>query len=93
MANYYLDPYISDSEAEELAQWDVVIMGFDTQYNSPDAFGIMKQLNPDILILAYVPSEELVTSHLNITDTNHPNYQLYNPAERSSGMVFKRYGR
>ncbi len=78
VANYFLDPYISDEEAEELAQWALVVLGFDTQYNSPDAFSIIRDINPDILILAYVPSEEVPVKHLDETDTKSPVYQLYN---------------
>lgn len=77
VGNYFLDPEISQAEAEELAQWDLVILGFDTQYNSPDAFATMRKINPDIIILAYVTSEEVPVKHLDETDKNSPVYQLY----------------
>jgi len=78
VANYFLDPEISDSEAQDLAQWDVVVVGFETYYTSPNAFKIMRQKNPDIIVLAYVASEEVSETHLRETDTHNPEYQLYN---------------
>ena len=30
VGNYFLDPEISDAEATELAQWDIVVVGFET---------------------------------------------------------------
>jgi hypothetical protein len=77
LGNYFLDPYISDDEAEELAQWDIVVVGMETRYTSPDAFTIMREQNPDIIILAYVLSEEVPEEHLSETDTNSPIYKLY----------------
>lgn len=77
LGNYFLDPYISDDEAEQLAQWDVVVVGMETRYTSPDAFTIMREQNPDIIILAYVLSEEVPEEHLSETDTNSPIYKLY----------------
>lgn len=78
VGNYFLDPEISQSEAEELAQWDIVVLGLETHYTSAAAFTAMKELNPDIIILAYVTSEEVPTKHLSEDDTNSPIYKLYN---------------
>jgi hypothetical protein len=77
VGNYFLDPEISDAEAEELAQWDIVVLGLETHYTSPSAFALLKQLNPDIIILAYVTSEEVPTKHLSEDDTASPIYKLY----------------
>ncbi len=77
IANYFLDPTISRSEAEQLARWDMVIVGFETHYLNAEAFSIMKQANPNIVILAYVTSEEVPLKHLAITDAANPIYQLY----------------
>lgn len=77
-ANYFLDPEISDAEAEELSQWDIVILGVETSYTSPNAFTIMRENNPDIIILSYVASEEVQVKHLSNTDRRDPLYQLFN---------------
>lgn len=89
VANYFLDPEISTAEAEELAQWDVLILGFDTQYNSPQAFSKIRQINPDILILAYVTSEEVPIKHLKVTDKKNPVYQLYNRLNKKDNWFLK----
>lgn len=77
VANYYLDPQITNDEAKNLAKWDLVIIGMEQQYNNPEIFKIMREANPDIIILAYVLSEEVPEQYLSYTDTNYPQYQLY----------------
>lgn len=89
IGNYFLDPTISAAEATELAQWDIVVVGFETHYTSPDAFTIMKQLNPDIIILAYVTSEEVPEKHLTVDDTASPIYQLYHQLENHEDWYLK----
>jgi hypothetical protein len=76
LANVYLTPTISLSEARSLARWDTLILGLEVQYTSPDSLKLIRQLNPDIIILAYVLSEEIPDSQFYITDPNHPHYQL-----------------
>jgi hypothetical protein len=53
------------------------VLGLETHYTSPSAFALLKQLNPDIIILAYVTSEEVPTKHLSEDDTASPIYKLY----------------
>ncbi len=89
VANYFLDPQISNAEAKELAQWDVVILGFENQYTSPNAFKKMRAINPDILILAYVTSEEVPIKHLKETDKKHPVYKLYNQLNEKDNWFLK----
>jgi hypothetical protein len=76
LANYYLKSPISIAEARQLARWDVVILGFQLQYTSPEIFPVLRELNPDILLLAYVPSEEIPLTYREKTDPGHPEYQL-----------------
>lgn len=89
LANYFLDPEISQAEAEELAQWDIVILGFETQYNSPEAFTKMREINPDIITLAYVASEEVPIKHLSQSDEDNPIYKLYNRLNRHDNWFLK----
>jgi len=62
LANYFLNWQIPDSEVENLSKWDVLILDMEVQKNSLDKLKKIRQLNPDIIILAYVTSEELGTS-------------------------------
>lgn len=77
LANYYLRPDVSDEAALELANWDIVILGIEAPYENPDIFQIMREKNPDIIILSYILTEEIPLEHLAETDVNHPNYKLY----------------
>lgn len=76
LANYYLNPSITTSQAVALSQWDVVIIGSELQYTHPEIFPILRQHNPGIIILAYVASEEIPTSYRTITDPAHPNAKI-----------------
>ncbi len=78
LANYFLQQNISDYEARNLAKWDLAIIGFEAQYNNPEIFRILREKNPDVIILAYVASEEVSLSQDNIKDVDHPHYKLLN---------------
>ncbi len=53
-ANYYLSWEISDAKARELAKWDLLILDMETQVSSLSALKKIRQLNPNIIILAYI---------------------------------------
>ncbi len=76
IANYFLTRTISPAQAAELARWDVVILGLDNQYTNPAVFSIMRQKNPDIIILAYVLSEEFPSGYDGLSDPNYPLVKL-----------------
>ncbi len=77
LANMFLQPTLSMEEATSLSRWDTVIVGLELQYTSPSALQELKRLNSDIVILAYVLSQEIPNSYGEITDTDDPHYQLY----------------
>lgn len=57
-ANFYLNSPISSSQANDLARFDVLILHMMAGKNSVSAIQKIRQLNPDIIILAYIASEE-----------------------------------
>jgi hypothetical protein len=59
IANYYLRWDLSEAEIKELANWGVVILDMEIQENHPEQLQELRQLNPNIKILAYIPSEEI----------------------------------
>jgi len=59
LANYYLKWELTASETEELAKWDLLILDMENQENNPEELRRLRQLNPDIIILAYLNSVEL----------------------------------
>lgn len=60
LANYYLKWMISDDEAKELAKWDLLILDMEVQENSRENLEKIRQINPDIKILAYITSQEII---------------------------------
>lgn len=58
LANYFLKTPLTDAEATELARWDVVVLGMQAQTVSPDQIRRIRQLNPEVKILAYVAAQE-----------------------------------
>ena len=59
LANYYLRWDLTEEQAIELAKWDVVIIDMEAQVNSPNQLRRLRQLNPKIVILAYITSQEI----------------------------------
>jgi hypothetical protein len=58
LANYFLQWTIADHEVPELAKWDILILDMEVQENSRNNLRRIRQLNPDIIILAYITSQE-----------------------------------
>jgi hypothetical protein len=59
LANYYLRWDIPNTKVDELAKWDVVVLDMEVQHNSLDNMRKLRQLNPNIILLAYITSEEV----------------------------------
>ncbi len=58
-ANYFLQWTVSKEEAKELAQWDLLVLDAEVQERNPESLQLIRQLNPDIIILAYVTSQDI----------------------------------
>ena len=73
LANYFLS---SDQnfDYQKLASYDTVILPIDTQIYNPEFFVYARDYNPDIIILAYTPSQSVNVNALN--DQNSFNYKL-----------------
>jgi hypothetical protein len=61
LANYYLKYDISDAEATSLARWDLLILDMEVQVKSLEQLKMIRKLNPNIKILAYVTAQEIFT--------------------------------
>lgn len=64
--NHFIRWDVSDEQARELSKWDVVTLDMEVQHTSPNCFKIMRELNSDIKILAYITSEEITNDGLPI---------------------------
>ncbi len=58
-ANYFLKWSITDFEMQELAKWDLLILDMENQITNPSKLKKIRELNPDIMILAYITSQEI----------------------------------
>lgn len=60
LANYYLRWELSAEEARQLAKWDLLVLDMEVQENSPTSLRLIRELNPDVIILAYITSQEII---------------------------------
>lgn len=58
LANYYLETPIMRHHIPQLAKWDLLILSPQAQKNSHGAIRRIRAMNPNIVILVYVPSQE-----------------------------------
>lgn len=58
-ANYFLSWELSDAQARELSKWDMVILDMEHGVRNPDKLRLMRALNPSLIILAYITSQEI----------------------------------
>ncbi|MEK7203248.1 MAG: putative glycoside hydrolase, partial [Patescibacteria group bacterium] len=59
LANCYLQPFVPSEHYNKLAKYDLVILDVDTQTITPALFDNLKSKNPEIKILAYIPSQSV----------------------------------
>ncbi len=58
-ANFYLKWELTESQARELSKWDLLVLDMEIQANRPDLLKKIKQLHPDIILLAYITPQEI----------------------------------
>ena len=82
LANYFLKWHLSLEEARKLAKWDLLILDMEVQRNSPEMIVEIRKNNPDIIILAYITSQEILN---NPHHYQHANLRidLYNKIDDS----------
>ena len=60
LVNYFLPWEISESQARELAKWDLLILDMEVQESSRRELEMIRKLNPNVIILAYITSQEIL---------------------------------
>lgn len=68
LANLYWKNPIDMNEAEQLAKWDLLVLDMQTQTNSAEAIKKIRQLNPNIIILAYTTANEMPLDRLSAVE-------------------------
>ncbi|MDP3244878.1 MAG: putative glycoside hydrolase [bacterium] len=87
LANYFLHWTISDQEASELAKWNFLILDPEVSSRSPEALKKIRQLNPDIIILAYIAAGEIRSDWSSLKNIAPLRYKLGN--QISDGWYLK----
>ncbi len=59
LANLFFRWDITEAEAKELAKWDILLVDMEVQTYSPQSLVLLKKLNPEIKILAYLAPQEI----------------------------------
>ncbi|MCK9438640.1 MAG: putative glycoside hydrolase [Patescibacteria group bacterium] len=59
LANIFLSWDLNDEDVLNLSKWDLIILDMEHQFNNPDKIKKIRELNPDIIILAYISSQEI----------------------------------
>ena len=60
IANYYLPWKITRDEAYNLARWDLLILDMELAVTSPEKVRLIRRLNPNVIILAYITPQEIL---------------------------------
>ncbi|MDP3837057.1 MAG: putative glycoside hydrolase [bacterium] len=81
LANYFLKYEMTSVEAKELARWDLLILDMEIQENNPELIVLIRKLNPNVKILAYITSQEIID--------NPSQSNSYLRAELASGIIEK----
>jgi hypothetical protein len=61
LVNYFLSWGLTEAEARQLSEWDMVILDMEIQERSPELLKKLRQWNPDIILLVYITPQEIRT--------------------------------
>ena len=73
--NLWFDWEITDADVQEIAKWDAVVFDMDQQSRFPDKIRKIRELNPNIKILAYVDSCNIAAARF-VEESYFPGYAL-----------------
>lgn len=75
LLNLWFTWEMPESSLAELAKWDVVVLDMDQQARFPDRIKKLRQLNPNIKILAYIDSCNIAAARF-VEESHFPGYKL-----------------
>ncbi|MBI4138651.1 VCBS repeat-containing protein [Candidatus Uhrbacteria bacterium] len=75
LLNLYLGWNIFDTDRTALANWDVVVLDMDLQWQAPERMRELRLANPGIKLLAYVSAGELADARA-LGDPTSPSFHL-----------------
>lgn len=77
LSNYFLSWELSDEQAAELAKWDLVILDMEHQVKNKEKILKMRELNPKIIILAYIATQEIRSDAMQLSQYIPLRAELY----------------
>ncbi len=83
LSDYYLSAFPPGQNAvlvPQLARYDLLVLDMELSLTNPQALQAIRQLNPDITILAYMTSQQITSGPISAA-TQPLRYQLYNGIE------------
>ncbi|HBV58291.1 MAG TPA: hypothetical protein DEB73_03470 [Candidatus Magasanikbacteria bacterium] len=83
LSNYFLSWELSDEQAVELAKWDLVILDMEHQVKNKEKILKMRELNPKIVILAYIASQEIRSDAIQLSQYIPLRAELYQGIQSS----------
>lgn len=84
LANYYLNWDIpSDNDIKQLAKWDIVILSPQAKERNPQVLIKLRQYNPNIKILVYIPGQEITYLPELLSETTFWP-KIYNKVEQNN---------
>lgn len=94
---YYVDCCFTNAEAEDIAKFDLVIVTMEAAEYNKDGIKKLRELNPKIKIIPYVPSQGVVTQFPSATrqrliDVVQPDWYLIRPNGEKVSRYTGEYG-
>ena len=77
LANLFFKWDVTDSEAKELAKWDVLVIDMEAMVNTPENLKKIREYNQQVKILAYITTQEFTSSVYRLR-SNSLRRKLYN---------------
>jgi hypothetical protein len=77
LINFFLGYEIKPEDPAKLAKWDIVVLDMDQSFQFPDRVRQIKQINPNVKLLAYVSSSEIAQARYG-GDPRSPGKKLAN---------------
>ena len=83
IANVFLEWKLTAAQADALSKWDVVVLDMEVQNHSRNLMKRMRAKNPDIVILAYITSQEIRRDATSLQHSSPLRYKLNNSIHKS----------
>ncbi|EKD49794.1 MAG: hypothetical protein ACD_63C00048G0001 [uncultured bacterium] len=78
-----INPTLKDENLENLSHYDVIVIDMEAQHINPEKMDRLREMHPDIKLLAHVTSQEIMTDSNQNQGWNQLRYNMYQDIEDS----------